>query len=225
MPKSKPKIDKPIIIGFDESNNGWGIKSKNPHYESAMIFTGYIDLSQLPHSNSDYKSKTRGIFGQNGGIELALEKGTDYLAENPNFFYIPIKKELRQGELVEVLKAKALVTLTLKFLLNYQFNQDEIGIITDEFDGPQNSDRVHKLIDWWFEKLGIEIPHTYKRNADSRVCSVIKADRVSYYIGAIHHLGDNHKWPYGQKKVNLNDLEKLAVELEDKKETNYPEPQ
>jgi len=220
MPKQK--VDKPIIIGFDESNNGWGTKSKNPHYNPSMIFTGYLDFNQNLPKDSIYKRKI-GLFGYNGDIETAIKKANDYFSTNSDFFYTSITKEYAKLDLMEFLKAKALVTLTLKFILKYNVNPNELGIITDEFDGPENSKRTHKIVDWWFEKLKINIPHTYKRNADSQIRAVVRADRVSYYLGAIHHLGDNHKWPYRHRKVNLKDLEKLAVEFTEMNDTLYPD--
>jgi hypothetical protein len=219
---SKKKINRPIIIGFDESNNGWGIKSNNPHYDSTMIFTGYIDFNQSLHSGP-IRKKPR-LFGRNGNIEYAVKKASQYMSLNPDFLYVPIPKESSNGNLIEVLKANAIVALTLNFLLKYGISQNQIGIITDEFDGPENSERTHNIIDWWFEKLKIDIPHIYKRNADNQIRAVVRADRISHYIGAIHHLGDNPKWPYRQKKVSLYDLEKLAIALAEKNETSYPEP-
>ena len=198
-----------IVLGFDETNNGFGLKCFNENHQSNLIITGYL-ASDLPMKNYQRPSnEVKGkLFDGNRNLQSALRRGRDYLSKHPDFLYTSVSKELQRVKPIELLHAEAVALLTTNFFLRYSLNPNETKVIMDERDGKNPSNKINQLLDLWLKKTGINIIHKSMKSAADNVYSVRKADMVGYYLTAIHFLGYNHKWPYRSRRVSFNRLEK-----------------
>lgn len=214
---------RPIVLGFDETNNGLGLKSLNPNHSSSIIVTGYLGENTRKGKNyqgSKFEDKF-GAFNGKKNIEESLQRGRSFLQHNPNFLYTSIPPEYQASTPMAILKANAIALLTLNFLLTYELNPNEIQIISDEMDGKENSKKVGDVLNMWLEKTELTLPYRFIQGAEHSIIPVRKADRVGYYLTAIHLLGNNHKWPYRSHKINFDTLEQCVINYLDTKEKYY----
>jgi hypothetical protein len=221
MDKKEAFKKRPVVLGIDETNNGFGLNCYNPNFKSSQLVTLYIgDNSERPldYEGSRFESKG-GTFNDRRDVERAIARGRHYLHENPSFFYTTIPKEAVQTTPIEILKANAIALLTFKYVLRYNPQISNVQLIIDQMDGKESSKTIGKIVEIWLKKTGLDIPYRFIQHAEGNFIPVRKADRVGYWLTAIHFLGENPKWPYRHRRVNLNALEKLALEVI---ETNNP---
>jgi len=223
MSKKEDFFGKEVVLGFDESNNGYGLKVFNPHHKPAMVLTGYLaeDTSMKSYHSPPNEIKGKIFTGQRN-IEEALKRGRSYIRDHPDFLYTAIPKELQRTVPIAILKAEAIATLTINFFLHYHLDPSKTKIVMDEMDGELPSKQLNQVLDIWLEKAGLDIPHKSLRSSPSQVLAVRKADMISYYLAAIHLLGDNPHWPYKHHRVGIRSLEKSLIELLEERETDYP---
>lgn len=213
------------VIGIDETNNGLGIPSKNPNHQSSLIVTGYLgdnSLKKINYQGSMYENKC-GIFGTKIPVPEILERGKQFLYKNPHFFYTAVPKEFHSsGQQMIETRAETIALLTFRFILSYGLNPSNIQLIIDQIDGPDRSKEIGVSLEYWLQKTGLNIPYRFIRGAENIKISARKADRVGYWLAAIHFLGKNHKWPYKHRRINLKCLESLAFEVIHMRELGYP---
>jgi len=212
MVKGGPKI----ILGFDETNNGFELDSPDytSHEDSVLIVTGYlgIDPKRANYGNGKYEGK-RKIFNKKRDLTRALKRGKYYLEHNPNFLYTIIPRKESRRIHRATLRAQAIALLTFKFFLLYNLTPKNTKIIIDEIDGRKSSRRVNEELEYYLSKAFLKLPHTTKKQADKKVVAVKKADRAGYYIAAMKFLGEKEKWPYHRHRIPLSDLEKLSAQV------------
>jgi hypothetical protein len=207
---------KSLAMGFDETNNGFSMGPNSQGHKN-LIVTGCLGFDGRGYGTPPYSSKKRRrYFGKRTPtIEKVLVDAKSYLRTNQDFFYVVIPKSIVGNPTsINVLKANAIALLALRFFNEYDISPKQTRIFIDQIDGPNTSKFVHQMIQAWFERAGINglqcqsIPHGEKKKR------VIKhADVTGYYLAAIRHFGKSHKWPFRPKKVNLNQLEQLAVDF------------
>lgn len=204
-----------IVLAFDETNNGFHLKCNNPHHNNSMIVTGYLgdlELLNSQYSGLLYEHKGR-LFNGKSDIRDALRRAGVYLTLNPNFLYTSIPKESFAYTPDVILRARAIAVLALEFMLRYKLDANKVQIISDQIDGKEQSKRIKEVIDLYMQKAGLEIPTTFVQGAEHIYSTTRKADRVSYYLAAIHLLGNNPKWPHRSRRVSIDDLETLTLRL------------
>ncbi len=225
--KKKLKFQRPFVLGFDETNNGFKLKSHNPHHKTSLIVTGYLSKNTRKgrdYEGSKFENKCS-IFNGEKDITKTLERGRSFLQDNPNFLYTSIPQAHQKTTPMAMLKANAIALLTLNFFLKYDLNPHSIQIISDQMDGKENSKKVGDVLSMWLDKTNLDIPYRFMQGAEYNVIATRKADRAGYYLTAIHLLGNNPKWPYRTHKVDFNSLESTVVEFLDSQEKQYTEPQ
>jgi hypothetical protein len=211
-----------MILGFDETNNGFGLRCFNKNHESNLIITAYLsdEVSMKDYERPDYESKGR-IFTGERNISSALRRGRVYLEEHQDFLYTSVPRDAQLTTPIAILKAEAVALLTLNFFLQYELDEKNVKIIMDEMDGKNQSIQINQVLDLWLKKAGLSIPHRSMRSAASRIHAVRKADMVGYYLTAIHFLGENRKWPYRSHRIGFNELEKSVVEFLERRDNDY----
>jgi hypothetical protein len=245
------KRDKKIktIIGIDETNAGFHVDPNNPDAHSSVIVTGYITqgITRANYGSCKYEHKGK-LLIKNGDFQRALERGRDYIQRHPDFLYTLIERKPKRRYETAILKGNAAALLVFEFFLRYNLNPQETCIILDEADGEGNSEAINSVLSLWLEKAGLKIPCRYKPDrrvpesillpypyiydsnkkpyrskvkGDDRVVAIRKADRVGYYIGAIHFLGKGKKWPYRRRKVSLHFLEEKCIDVSEKLERGH----
>ncbi len=215
-----------IVLGFDETNNGLNLDSKNPHHKTSMIITGYLGNSLKKNKNyegSRYEHKGF-AFSRKEDTKEILRRGKIFLYDNSHFFYTSLSKEDYSPEKAVDLRADPIILLTLKFILSYGLEPSNTQLIIYQIEGIERSKKIGKSIEKKFKKLKLNIPFRFIKGAELNKIPVRKADRAGYWISALHFLGKNHKWSYKHRRVSMTSLEKLAIEFLDMQEKDYPEP-
>ncbi|MAH07200.1 hypothetical protein CMI38_03050 [Candidatus Pacearchaeota archaeon] len=222
--KNNQHKSRPWIIGIDETNNGTSIISKNPNHPSSIIVTGYLmkDPFKANYGSSRYEGKGW-AFGPKSNLKNTQNRAREYLSKYPDFYYTFISRKLQQTEPMAILKARAISIITLKFLLNYNLNPNSVKVVTDELDGSTNSKQAGFLINLYLKQADLNLPSRSKRGADKTVVAVRKADTIGYCITGLHLNGNNHNWPHRSRKLHLNDLERLTIEILEKDYEDYPD--
>lgn len=208
------KEKREYVIGVDETNNGLKLKFSNPHYQDAVIVTGYLMRDPRRANYGCCKHEGKGwAFGPTRRHQKSLEKGNEYLNSYPNFFYTLInRKMLNTGTPLGVLKAEAITRITLKFLLmNPELNNKNIHVVTDEMDGKDHSRLIHNTLDMYFNRAGLrDVPHKYRSNGDNKVIAIRKADTIGYCLAGIHLFSGSKRWPRATRKIPSNKLDELV---------------
>ncbi len=215
--------DRKFVLGFDETNNGYSLKSFNPHYEPCLIMTGYlaqdVEMKNYCHCENEVKGR---LFNGNKNIEEALIRGRAYIRDNPYFLYTLIPQRLQKSTPISILKAEAVALLAINFFIHYDLQQSNTRILMDEMDGKEHSKQVSQVLELWLKKAKINISQRHMKSAANHVLAVRKADMVGYYLAAIHLLGDHPNYPYKNHKVGFKSLERSLVEfLEQEDEEEY----
>ena len=214
--KNNQLKSRPWIIGIDETNNGAGIKSKNPHQESSTIIIGYLMKDPFRANYGKCKYERKGwAFGRNSSIENTLRRAREYLSINKDFFYTSISRESQRVHPMSVLKAEAISAITMSFIMKYHLKAESLKIVTDQLDGPSNSEEAHIVLDYYLKNADLDIPHKSRLDADRKVVAVKRADVIGYCINGIHLNGTNHNWPFRSRKVSLKDLERLTIQVQE----------
>jgi hypothetical protein len=218
---------RPVVIGIDETNNNFGIRSRNPHHpDSSFIVTAYLGDDSRKDSSyrgSDYENKC-GVFAQNADLALALGRGKDFLYHNPHFYYAALSPEPRQTstQIIE-LRRDLIGLLTFKFILSYAIDPSHLQLVIDQIDGSERSREIKSSVEEMFEHMELDIPVRFMRGAENVKIPARKADRAGYWLAALHFLGESKHWPYRHRKVDLRSLDHLGLELQKMKERDYPE--
>ncbi|MBT4165870.1 hypothetical protein HOE04_02420 [archaeon] len=225
--KRKKQIPEPKswVFGFDETNNGFHIKPKNPYFKTSLVVTGYAteDLGRANYGSEPYERKGHNYTKRN--LPKTLEKCREYLSKHPTFLYTTISKENAKIYPLSRLKADAIALLTLSLFLKYPtIDPQRTKIIMDEMGGRKSSEEVDQGLEQWLKKTELQIPHKIKREADEKTIAVRKADRIGHYITAIHHFGTNNKWPYRNKRISFDSLGETIIRFLERDEIDYPEP-
>jgi hypothetical protein len=226
--KRMKKTDQEIkswVLGFDETNNGFHVKSENPHFKTSLVVTGYAteDLGRANYGSEPYEHKGKNFTSKN--FTRTLEKCKKYLAKHPTFLYTTISKENAEIYPLSRLKADAIALLTFNLLLKYpSIDSQRTKIIMDEMGRQRDSMEVNQGLEQWLKKTELQIPHRAKRDADENTIAVRKADRIGHYIAAIHHFGTNHKWPYRHKRISFDSLGETIKNFLERDEIDYPQP-
>jgi hypothetical protein len=244
--KHKKKRDKKIktIIGIDEINNGYHAKSNTGSKYPYLIMAAYIThgITRANYGSCKYEHKGK-LIKEDGDLGRALERGKDYIKRHPDFLYTIIPENSTKKTPTAILKGNAAALLVFEFFLRQNLKPEETVVIVDETDGIGNSEAMNYILDLWLDKAGLNLPCRYKsdikvpdsvklpypyiysldkkpyrskRRADDKVVAVRKADRISYYLAAIHYLGHKNKWPHRKKKISLNHLEERCLEVKEK---------
>ncbi len=211
------------VLGFDETNNGFGLLCPNLYHKTSLIVTAYKGNNRLKgkdYIGSTYENKGR-VFNGYSRIEDVLKKGTCFLDENPDFLYTSISKEDIASTPLGILRARAIAVLAMAFILRYDLDSQKIQIISDEIDGRENSRKIGDILRMYLEKSGLGMPFRFIKGAEHTIIPVRKADRAGYYLTAIHFLGSYHKWPFRARKINHNSLESLTLQMLDRNQADY----
>ena len=215
-----------IILGFDEVNNGFNLPNLNPHHRPSIIGVGYMmpDTGRACYGSQPFEKKGS-IFSQGkNGLDRALRRGRTYLSEHPDFLYTTIPKIMVEKSPLCLIKGNAIAALTFAFFLKYNLNPSKTQVIFDGVDREVHSNHLESVLEMWFKKADLNVPHLYKPHADDRVCAVRKADRIAYYLAGISFLGNKHKWPYRHRKIDMKRLDELAIRVAERDLVEYPEP-
>jgi len=204
-----------IILGFDEVNNGFNLPNLNPHHRPSILVVGYMmkDPGRSCYGSQAFEKKGSIFSKGKKGLANALRRGKAYLSENPDFLYTAIPKIMVEKSPLCLIKGNAIAALTFAFFLKYNLNPSKTQVVFDGVDREVHSDHLDSVLEMWFEKADLEVPHFYKPHADDSVCAVRKADRIAYYLAGISFLGDRHKWPYRHRKIDLKRLDELAIRV------------
>lgn len=216
------------VIGIDEHNNGFNIKYKNPHHCPCTIVAAYFmpDPCHANYGTSMFESKTRAaLFNGESTIHQALARGGEYLRKNPDFLYTSISQSEKNSTPLCILKANASALLILGLFLRYGFNPSRTHVVMDQVDRTEHCGFVNDVLDYWLQRADLPILHRTKIFADENTVAVKKADMVAYYLGAIHALGKNPKWPFRNRRISLDRLEELVIRVRDRDEKEYEEPE
>lgn len=211
----KISTERVFIMGFDETNNGYGLKCFNSNHSSDLIITGYFstDISMRGYHVEEFETKGR-IFNGRRNIEKALRKGRKYLSGNPYFLYTSISKEIQKTTPELILRAQAIALLSINFFLRYNPDPSKTKIVVDDVNGREFSSPVKYKLDTLLDYAGLSnVPTRFMNSGASNCYAIRKADMVGYYLTAIHFLGENHKWPYRNKKIPFGNLEKSIEEF------------
>lgn len=211
------------VIGFDEFGNG-GLILKNSTKEDTqrgkkfpLIVTGYLtqNYSHAQYGTDCFGSKRgRKFFVTNPDLSKIFRCSRSYFLEHPNFFYTIIpQRDLTRLD-YSTPRANAIATLTLKFLDAYSLKPENTTVLIHNIDSQENSERIHKKIESWFEVFNLPIISYIKDSkAQKRNSALAAADMVGYYLGALKFFGNQKQWPFRSRKVDLEEMMGYAAWL------------
>lgn len=223
MSKKEVFEGKKIILGFDETNNGFDLFHTNPYYSSSQLIVCFVmeDPKRANYGALRGESKRNCRYFKKRPIvpksvtDEILKKGREYIGAHQDFLYTTIPKELKKERPIHMLKGDAIALLAIKAIETYNLDSRKTQIVIDQIDGPGPipSERAGYVLDMWLEKAGLEIPISFKQHGDSKVIAIRRADIIGYYLAAIHLFGTRKKWPYVSHKVSFNQLEQIAIDF------------
>jgi len=208
---------KEIILGFDETNNGFHLKSDFSDRDVPLILTGYMaeDLKRANYGSVKYES-SKGIVNGKKKNQIGI-RSQYYLPLHPEFLYTTISKDMLKFQELAMLKAKAIAAITFSFFLHNELNPSSTKVMIDNMDYHSN-DVMHHL-DSLFLNANLKIPHKCKKKADKKVVAVRKAHAVGRFLSSLYLNGQTQRLPYIKNRVWMGSLEELSVEI---KRKNYP---
>ena len=207
-----------VIIGFDETNNGFHLDNPNKRYhfhkDSVMVITGYMSPNITIAQDQQPKASKRKFFNRERDIALALKLGKKYIELNPDYFYTTIKYSDTKRIGYPLIRANAIALLSFKFFQHYELNPLTTQLAIDEIDGEKVSSSAEYFLQGWLENTNLPVDFEIMPKADKKILAVKKADRIGYYLAAIKFLGQGDHWPYRHRKVSMNQLENLAMQTQ-----------
>jgi len=209
-----------FVLGFDETNNGFNLDSPDykPHANSILVITGYLvpDIGRANYGCCKYEHKKK-IFNSRRDLDRALFRGKYYIGSHPDFFYTTIPRQSPFP--MTLMRANAVALLTFQFAKAYNLDPNKTTLVLDEMNGKENSKFINHALQFWLEQARFTAEHYSKEKADEKTIAVKIADRIGYYVSAIKFLGTNQKWPFRSRKVSINNLEQLAIDLAERPKT------
>ena len=216
MPETTASSPPGIILGFDETNNGFNLdhpKYKH-HPNSIMVVTGYMTPSNSTFHTPERPGSRKKVFNSKRDVSRALELGREYIEASPDYFYTTICYSDSKKIKLPLLRANAIALLTFKFFQHYQLDPITTKLAIDQINGKDFSNSVGYFLQGWLENARLPIKFNIEERSDKKIPAVKKADRIGYYLAAIKFLGDKNHWPYRKRKVSMNQLENLATQIQ-----------
>ncbi len=189
---SKSDLERRVIIGIDEFNNG------KSHPTVPFICVGFTSYPPQPRKRKTL-SKGKG-FHSNPAYRIRFrKKALEFLRENSNFKYFSI--DTSQDEVFSS-SLRAIATARLIYETACRIGEQPL-VIHD--GGPFCLDAEEKIMAVLAEYgLNCDDFH-FRKKADSIHHAVQTADRIAYCLGALRYggLSSGRKWPHRHKKINL----------------------
>lgn len=216
------------VIGIDESNNGTSLKNFNNNHGSDLVFAGYLAIDK-PIKNSTYnrpENEVKGkLFNGNRNLEEAKKRARSYLNGHIDFLYTTIPEDVYKSTPnydKYKFNATSVALIVINFFLRYDLKVDNTRVILDCMGGKEPNRHIIGLANSYLEIAGLRkrrggsstgLEIRAMKSSPSHVLAVRKADHISYYIAALHLLGDSTKPPYRNHRLNLKSLDKNVIEL------------
>ena len=218
MPAKKTKRQPKIIIGFDETNNGFHLddpkKRYHFHKNSQMVIAGCMAQDIINPYYSQKPVPKRKFFNKERDIKMAQKLGKRYISENPDYFYTTIRYLDTKKIGYPLIRANAIALLTFKFFQHDQLDPRRTRLVIDEMNGEDVSASAGCFLQGWLENAKLPVKFEITKKADKKFPVVKTADRIAYYLAAIKFLGKKSHWPYLHRKVSMNQLEHLAAQTQ-----------
>lgn len=180
----KPKIIGKDVIGFDETHNGFGI---NRHYGThlPLIITGYLikDYKGSHYREAHFAGKG-GVFGPKSkrSLDEIEKRALGYVNSHTDFFYSKITEEQGIKEPEIYLRAKSIVSISLKFLLskNYKLNEKDLFVCIDGFNDRTHVSFLDQQLEILFNEAGLFLPE-FLKDENENICKINNFKKHVYF--------------------------------------------
>jgi len=190
---SKSDLERRVIIGIDEFNNG------KSHPSVPFICAGFVSYPPQPkkrkiipkgkgfHANHSYRMKFR-------------ERALEFLRNNSNFKYFSL-----EASKDHVFHSSTRATATARLIyetVNSIEEENPLIILDGSPFCPDAEERINEAL----EQYGMPLEDVFfRKKADANHQAVHIADRIAYCLGALRFggLSSGRSWPYRNRKINL----------------------